>query len=277
MGIDWEGSAGARTVSMTGAVEGDSSASVGKTIPLGTLRNPDFPMNGLIETSTLSWSLSAFQKETDSQIARYPSVVTQNGRQVKIETTQEIPLSAIESVVSATTGDTTTVGVTDLGTQSIGTIITITPHQINEQLVQLEISIEISTASDSTDGNTNRVATNNTSYNGVVNVPAGYTLAIGGLERIEESIASKKLPMLGNVPLFGFLFKSEGKSFTKANIFMFITPTILDSERSDNSFLHRSEGLAKDWIDRAEAQHRAWRRNTVDPQEDAAIKKANKK
>jgi type II secretory pathway component GspD/PulD (secretin) len=277
MGIDWEGSAGARTISMTGEVAGDSTSAAGDTIPLGTLRNPDFPMNGLIETSALSWSLSAFQKETDSQIARYPSVVTQNGRQVKIETTQEIPLSAVESVVSATTGDTTTVGVTDLGTQSIGTIITITPHQINEELVQLEISIEISTASDNTDSNTNRVATNTTTYDGVVNVPAGYTLAIGGLERIEETIANKKVPMLGNIPLFGFLFKSEGKSYTKANIFMFITPTILDADAPDNAFLHRSEGLSKDWIDRADAQHRAWRRNTIDPQEDAALKKANQK
>jgi type II secretory pathway component GspD/PulD (secretin) len=273
-GIDWSG-ASSMDVSMTGATESDSTT--GDTIALGSLRHIRFPTDGLIETNTLSLSLAAFKQETDSQIASYPSVVTQNGREVKIETSQKIPLSAVSKEEKDSTGSTsTTTSITDLGYQTIGTTITITPRQINDKLVQLTVSIDISTeASDDADS-TNRRATNNTTYSGVVNVPVGYTLAIGGLEHIQDTVTNSKLPVFGDIPLFGFLFKSSGKDYTKTHIFLFITPTVLTSDMPDNSFQHRSEGLSKDWIDRADANHRAWRRNVIDPEEDSQLRKANK-
>ena len=245
----------------------------------GTIKNPTVPLNtAIISTQTFSASLTAFQKTTDSQIAHYPSVVTQNGRQVQIQTTQSIPLSAVQRLVSGDTANSATVGVQDLGTQQIGTTITITPRQINDSLVQLNISIQISTQSgNSTDPNTNRVATNNSTYTGTVNVPQGYTLAIGGLERIADAISKNKLPGLGDIPLFGFLFKYRDTSgSSRTNIYMFITPTILKEDKPDGSFMRHSEGLSHDWIDTVEAQHRAWRRDRIDPETKEAVKKAGK-
>lgn len=272
MGVDWEGSS-SLSLSTTGETA-DGTGSAGDTLPFGTVKNPQFPWDALIESNTFSTSIRAFTKKTDSHIARYPSVVTQNGREVKIETVQHIPLSALEQVASNDTSYV--VGIEDLGTQDIGTTITITPRQINEKLVQLDIDITISTASGSSDSNTNRVSTNETSYKGMVNVPAGYTLAIGGLERIQEDIATKKMPGLGDIPLFGFLFKDTGKSFNRSNVFLFITPTILKSDNPDTAFMTPSEGLSRDWIEKANAEHRGWRRESVDPRIDKQIRQFNK-
>ncbi len=277
LGFNWE-SASSLTLSTYGAMKNGTEANDENHLPAGTLGNPVFPWGALIQTNNFSASLSAFQKQTDSQVAHYPSVVTQNGREVKIETTQNIPLSATQRLVEADLQTGATVGIQDLGFQKIGTTIVITPRQINDEgLVQLTISINISTGTDATDTNTNRVATNDTSYTGTVNVPQGYTLAIGGLERIQDSISSSGVPGLSKIPLFGFMFKSKGKDNTRTSIFLFITPTIIKtSDARPNSFLRPSNGLSKDWIDKADDRHRAWRRDVIDPEVEKTLKNTGK-
>lgn len=276
MGFDWE-NASSLTLSTYGETASGATANDSSHLPGGTIKSPQFPWGALIQTNNFSASLSAFQKKTDSQIAHYPSVVTQNGREVKIETTQNIPLSATQRLVTNDTQTGAAVGIQDLGVQKIGTTITITPRQINEKLVQLTISINISTGTDAVDSNTNRVATNDTSYNGTVNVPEGYTLAIGGLERVQDTISTGKVPGLGNVPLFGFLFKSTGKDNSRTSIFLFITPTVLKTEDAKpTSFMKPADGLSRDWIDKADDRHRAWRREVIDPEMQKTLEKTGK-
>lgn len=267
-GFDWEGASSITLKTSNGSTP----------LNFGTVNNPKIPFNtGLISSQIFTANVSAFQKQTNSQVARYPSVVTQNGREVKIETTQNVPLSATQRLVQNDTTTAASVGIQDLGTQKIGTTITITPRQINEEgLVQLTISIKISTASGETDTNTNRQATNETTYEGTVNVPEGFTLAIGGLERIEDTVSTKELPGVGRIPLFGFLFKSKGADKSRTSIFLFITPTVLRTGGEANAFIKPSEGLGRDWIDRADAQHRQWRRDVIDPEMNKRLKKGGR-
>lgn len=270
-GIDWS-----KANSVTLKPNKVASSSSGSTTSSEN-RIMKLPFGGIMTASDLAWGLQVFETETDGQIARYPSVVTQNGREVKIETTQKIPLSAQDRVVDATTGNTTTVGVQDLGTQEIGTTITITPRQINESLVQLNISISISTGGGDTDSNTGRVTTNESSYEGTVNVPTGCTLAIGGLERIEETLVKSKMPWAGDIPLFGFMFKKQETKMNRSNIFLFITPTVLKQDTPDNIFMKKSEGLSRDWVEKSDDMHRAWRRRTIDPMVEKTIKEESKR
>jgi general secretion pathway protein D len=267
MGFDWSNANALQILPANGST----------TLNLGALNHIHIPTGTLIQSQNFQIGLSAFQSQTDSQIAHYPSVVTQNGQQVQIQTTANIPLASTSHLVSQDSTTGVVVGTQTFGTQSIGTTISITPRQINDALVQLNISIQISTQASGTSANAiGAVTTNNSTYTGMVDVPQGYTLAIGGLERVEDDNTTTGLPGLGNIPLFGFMFKNTTKSINHSSIFLFITPTIMKDGTSDGTFMRRTEGLSRDWIQKAEDRNRAWRKNVVDPETDAVMKKSEK-
>jgi len=208
----------------------------------------DLGMKSAILTSQqFTASLAAYMSSLNGRVARYPRAVTANAKEVVLQTTQNIPI--IDSVVSRTREsdggpieDRSFVS----SVQEIGTKVRILPKQINDKMVLLNIQIEISTADANSQDNetgaddandssvgenrTGRIATTSAVYEGEVKVPSGYTLAIGGLERIAEVSQIGKLPVLGDIPVFGFLFKREQKEFRNTNITLFITPRILKDE-----------------------------------------------
>jgi len=70
-------------------------------------------------------------------------------------------------------------------------------------------------------------------------VPNAHTLVIGGLVQDNPISSTTKVPLLGDIPGMGYLFRSESKSVTKDNLLIFITPTIVkddDFHASDTQF-----------------------------------------
>jgi len=76
-------------------------------------------------------------------------------------------------------------------------------------------------------GNSYPVATSRV-YNAPVEVNDGYTVAIGGLDEAKEKTTDKGVPLLGRVPVLGYLFKSKGREKNHKNLMLFITPTLID-------------------------------------------------
>lgn len=66
--------------------------------------------------------------------------------------------------------------------------------------------------------------------NTTVNIPTGMTMAIGGLLNSEDSKAVSKVPLLGNIPLLGELFKYHNKSRQKSEIMILITPRVVNEQ-----------------------------------------------
>ncbi|MFZ5806877.1 MAG: type II secretion system protein GspD [Verrucomicrobiota bacterium] len=232
LGVSWENVASGYTFR---AGQGTSTTAMAYNV----LENPVLPTGVILESDALEATVRAWMSENKSRVARYPRVVTANNQQVKIQTTTNIPVISQVST-TATTGatDTSSTSTTDdsgtttnftASTQQIGTIINIVPQQINDEVILLKIGIEISAADASTSGETRtgRVTTNATLYEGEVRVPSGKTLAIGGLERIAESSNIRRIPWLSEIPIFGFLFKDKSKDFSRTNITLLLTPTIL--------------------------------------------------
>ena len=205
------------------------------------LENIALPTGLILDSQGLEVTLRAWITENRARLARYPRVVTSNNKLVKIQTTTNIPIITnastvgLTSTADTTTGSTTTGNITQTdfssGTQEIGTIITLVPQQINKNLILLKIGIEISSGvpQDQNVGETltGRITTSSTVYEGEVKVPSGKTLAIGGLETIAERSNIRRVPWLGQIPIFGFLFKDKNKDFRRTNITLLITPTIL--------------------------------------------------
>jgi type II secretory pathway component GspD/PulD (secretin) len=63
-----------------------------------------------------------------------------------------------------------------------------------------------------------------------VMIPSGNTLVMGGLIQDQIQEANQKVPLLGDIPVLGYLFRSDSKNRNKTDLIVFITPTIIQDE-----------------------------------------------
>ena len=91
----------------------------------------------------------------------------------------------------------------------------------------------------------------------LVTIPSGNTLVMGGLVADTKNRGYSKVPILGDAPLIGGLFRKESKSRNKSNLLIFITPTIVDEADYQPTPTGR-EFLQTSLVERAEPKERAY-------------------
>lgn len=102
------------------------------------------------------------------------------------------------------------------------------PTVNNDDSVTLQVSLIISSFGLRSDP-TLPPPQNSREYQGTVTVPNGRFVAFGGLDSQTSSISERKIPLLGDIPILGHLFKSWNRSETETKIYVFIRPTIFRS------------------------------------------------
>ena len=115
--------------------------------------------------------------------------------------------------------------------QEAGTTLLVTPHISGEKnYLRLDLSQTIeafdraSAAVGGVQAKTSRQIVTS------VTIPDGHTVAIGGLTFDSRTISVEKVPLLGDLPLIGFLFQTRIVTHNKQNIYLFVTPRILRDE-----------------------------------------------
>jgi general secretion pathway protein D len=131
----------------------------------------------------------------------------------------------------------------------VGIILKVTPYVTTDGLVQMIVAPQISSRSiDSTvqiSANVNAPVIDIRSADTVVITPDGQTVVIGGLMKNDNSQSESKIPLLGDIPLLGNLFKRKTKTSDKNELLIFLTPYIV-----------RSPGELAEMADREKA--RSW-------------------
>lgn len=102
------------------------------------------------------------------------------------------------------------------------TVINITPQINLDGIINLDIDIDIEGFIEGTDANTNKKALQTK-----VTVSDGQVIALGGFVKTKVAESINKTPILGDIPILGWLFKQKSKILTKKYIFMFVSPTII--------------------------------------------------
>jgi len=135
--------------------------------------------------------------------------------------------------------------------QDVGTTITITPHLNDSGEIRLAIAEEISAAGapDQT-GNLGVRSISRTNAKTEVVVRDQQTVVIGGLMRDEISTSRTKIPILGDIPLLGTLFRTDEKKKIKKNLLLFLTPYILRSPADLRAIYERKMRERQEFIDR---------------------------
>ena len=171
--------------------------------------------------------LRALQTDTNTNILSTPNIVTLDNEEAELIVGQNLPF---------VTGSFTGTGSTNpqnpfqtIERQDVGLTLKVTP-QINEgDTVQMVIEQEVSSVIPGTIEQ--GIATRKRSIKTSVLVDDGGILILGGLIADEVSDTQSKVPFLGDIPIIGFLFRTENTTKTKANLMVFLRPTILRDQR----------------------------------------------
>ena len=156
---------------------------------------------------------------------------------------QEATMTIGSSVPYITDTRTTDSGQTinTISYEDIGIILTVTPVINDEGLVTMDVTQEISSISDTTIAISSTVDATvfnkRTSTNRII-ARDGQTVVIGGLMQDTKTKTTTKIPLLGDIPILGALFRENSKDNSKTELLIFITPTVaatdMDLERISN-------------------------------------------
>jgi general secretion pathway protein D len=175
--------------------------------------------------------VQAVSTDTNSNVLATPHLTTMDNEEAYFIVGQEVPI-----ITGTSTGSNNSNPFQTVDRQEVGIKLKVTP-QINEgDAVQLLIEQEVSSVSGATSVD---ISINKREIKTTVIVDDGGTIVLGGLidEDVQESVS--KVPLLGDIPIIGNLFKSTSTSKRKRNLMVFLKPTIVRDGATMNSISHR--------------------------------------
>ncbi len=196
--------------SLDGFYEGDSPA-LGAGLSLGFYRNGS--LRGLIR---------AFSGDDQINILSTPNLITLDNEEGKIVVGENVPFVTGQSTSSSSSTDNP---FQTIERKDVGIKLTITPQVNKEQSITLDVFQEISSVTDSAEAAD--IITRTRSIDTKVQVESGSILVLGGLISDEVSGTVQKVPVLGDMPFVGRLFRSDKKERKRKNLMVFLKPTIL--------------------------------------------------
>ncbi len=178
--------------------------------------------------------LTAIKEDDESRILSLPQVVTLDNQPARLQVGQEIPITTGEAV-----GDNFNGAFRTVSREEVGVILEVTPRINEGGTVTLEIIQEISSVegqiiSDSTDLITNQTVVETTAI-----VDDGDILVIGGLIEQNDSFSAQKVPLLGDIPGLGFLFRNTGRAKDRRSLMIFLRPTIIQDRTTARTATRR--------------------------------------
>lgn len=216
--------ANGEVVETTDTIEGDFTALA------SLLGGANGLIAGVIENG---WGavVQAVSTDTNSNILATPHLTTMDNEEAFFIVGQEVPI-----ITGTTTGSNNSNPFQTVDRQEVGIKLKVTP-QINEgDAVQLLIEQEVSSVSGATSVD---ISINKREIKTTVIVDDGGTIVLGGLidEDVQESVS--KVPLLGDIPVLGHLFKTTATSKRKRNLMVFLKPTIVRDGATMNTISHR--------------------------------------
>ncbi len=210
-----------------GYMSGDDLVAVGgavNTIPsqLGALT--DIPGVNLSDSINVGVALTALLSLTDVNILSTPQILTTHNQKARIVVGQNVPFVTGSSAVAGGLISRT------ITRQDVGVTLELTPQVMAGDRVRLDIRQEISTVTATAESVLVEIGptTNKREAMTSIIVENHQTVVIGGLISDETSQAERKIPLLGDIPLIGWLFKLQSKGLKKTNLMIFLTPHILE-------------------------------------------------
>ena len=194
-------------------------------LAVGVLTEP-FTFGGLT-LSNIGAVINAVKKDDDFRILSTPQILTTDNEEARITVGENRPFQT--QATTAVSGGT----YESYEYRDVGKILKITPHVSEGRNVRLKLSLEVTSldrlATASTGLQSTRPVTNKRTIDTTVLVQDNHTVVIGGLIDDNRNSNETKVPGLGDIPILGWLFKTQGDANQKTNLYVFLTPRVVKS------------------------------------------------
>jgi type II secretory pathway component GspD/PulD (secretin) len=176
--------------------------------------------SAIIDDDWVPLVVNALQTEGNGKVLSTPRMLVNDNETATINSTTNESFAQTTQTVGSPTQ-------TSLGGQiSAGTTLTVTPRISEGGFVTLELDIELSSFGERPNPDL-PPNTRSDSVQTIVTAPADSTVVVGGLTFQSENKSESKIPLLGDIPIIGNLFKSQTKDVSDRTLYIFITPRIL--------------------------------------------------
>ncbi len=188
------------------------------------------------EVSNITAIVNAVKTDDDFRILSTPQVLTTDNEEARITVGENRPYQT-RSTTDVSGGGT----FESFEYRDVGKILKITPHVTEDRLVRMQINLEVTNidfASTLTTSSTLPVTQKRTVDTTVI-VKDNQTVVIGGL--IDDSVTENetKVPVLGDIPILGWLFKTRRVDSEKTNLYIFLTPRVIKNPAEATGILQQ--------------------------------------
>lgn len=200
---------------------------VGNGLNVGVVRG-QITLPGIGTVLNLGMLARALESDSNANILSTPNLMTLDNEEAKIVIGQNVPF--ITGQYAQTGSTATATPFQTIERKDVGLTLKIRPQVSEGGAVRLQIFQEVSSVQDKT--NAAGIITNKRSIESTVIVDDANIVVLGGLMQDSVNEEIDKVPLLGDLPLLGSLFKSEARKRTKTNLMVFLRPTILRNAKS---------------------------------------------
>ncbi|HNQ71975.1 MAG TPA: hypothetical protein PKN95_00025 [Verrucomicrobiota bacterium] len=251
-GIDWSGTLKAQNFHF-----GNNG------LPSGALNNPGVLMNDLaggftfnpaaafLDADGVSAALSFLNSSGDTKVVSEPRMVTLDNQKATID------VGLLYPIVNVTAGTANTTGGSQISYSNLTVNLDVTPRIAANNYIELNVKQGVLRLGPSYQSTVAGVINDVDSFytrklDTTVLIPSGNTLVMGGLIQDEKLNNSTKVPVLGDIPGLGLLFRKDSKELNRQNLTIFITPTVVEDEDfqpTQTDYLKTTPGLkvTDDW------------------------------
>jgi general secretion pathway protein D len=196
-----------------------------------------FPgFNYAFSGTDLTATLSALRSITDVTVLSAPSIMVQNNQTAHLQVGDEVPI-VTQTATSVTETNAPLVSSVEL--RETGVILQVTPRINASGMVVLEVNQEVSSVRPTTTSGIDSPTIQKLEFTSTVSVRSSNTIALGGLIRETTSDNEARMPVLGDAPVIGNLFRNRSMSSQRSELVIFLTPRIIWSDQDvDGALTH---------------------------------------
>jgi general secretion pathway protein D len=253
-GIQWQGPLGSLTQNTVGLLgtnfgtAGSGNNILTNLLPIaqGDTAKIQPPGNGLNlgmaarhnGVYVLGFLARFLQENGEGNILSTPNLLTLDNEEAKIVIGQNVPF-VTGSFTNTGAGSSTTGSVNPFQTierKDVGLTLRVKPQISENGTIKMVIFQEVSSVQASSVNSTTGLITNKRTIESTVLVDDGGIVVLGGLLQDEYAGNQSKVPLLGDIPFLGNLFKSENRDRRKTNLMVFLRPVVLRDARATTNF-----------------------------------------
>lgn len=184
--------------------------------------------------------INAVKSDTTSNLLQVPHLVTVDNQEAHSLVGQEIPITTGQALSNNFDNTFRTTQ-----RENVGIELTARPQVNSSGTVKLNLRLEVSSIAGPVSSDNSDLILNKREIETTLTVDEGQIAVMGGLLSDEERRTIEKIPLLGDIPILGNLFKSKAKSRNKTNLMIFIRPTILRSAADSRKLAEQRYGYIR--------------------------------